>query len=233
MKKSTKIACFAFAGAMLATMPLALVGCGDSATHVSDAEALADAVAKGGSVVLDSDITLTEPIQISKNVVLDLNGKNVTETMTYTEDENSVLSCFYINDGGNLTVKGAGTITSDDLYIFDLVGSSKDTDAKVTIENGTYQSDCSIVQVVFGKAYVKGGVYSIENEASYGATYLLNKIDDNVDVTVIEVTGGTFTAFNPKNNAAEGAGTNFVAEGYTVEETQNDAGEKVYTVKKA
>ncbi|MBO6254847.1 MAG: hypothetical protein J6O49_14570, partial [Bacteroidaceae bacterium] len=47
----------------------------------------------------------------------------------------------------------------------------------------------------------------------------------------IVVTGGKFYDFNPADNSAEGEHTNFVAEGYHVEVSQ-DGDSTVYTVKK-
>uniref|UniRef100_UPI0040579AC0 pectate lyase-like adhesive domain-containing protein n=1 Tax=Alistipes sp. TaxID=1872444 RepID=UPI0040579AC0 len=48
-----------------------------------------------------------------------------------------------------------------------------------------------------------------------------NKQDRDRSTTTILIYGGTFKNFNPANNAAEGANTNFVAEGYTVAELES------------
>lgn len=60
--------------------------------------------------------------------------------------------------------------------------------------------------------------------------FTLNCLDANYrdGTATIEVTGGTFNKFDPANNLAEGAGTNFCAAGYTTEQK----GDK-YTVVKA
>ena len=61
-----------------------------------------------------------------------------------------------------------------------------------------------------------------------GKTYLLNCKDDayQAGTAKMEVTGGTFYGFDPANNTAEGANTNFVKVGYA--STANDDGS--YTV---
>ena len=59
-----------------------------------------------------------------------------------------------------------------------------------------------------------------------------NCIDENYKngTADIIVKGGTFVNFDPSDNAAEGAGTNFVAKGYkVVSETQSN-GDIWYTV---
>ena len=60
--------------------------------------------------------------------------------------------------------------------------------------------------------------------------FVLNKKDADRATTVISVTGGTFGAFNPADNAAETSGTNFVAEGYQSKETE--AGSNIWVVTK-
>ena len=69
--------------------------------------------------------------------------------------------------------------------------------------------------------YVNGGSFPNENNSAF----VLNKKDADRATTVIEVRGGEFTNFNPADNKAEGPNTNFVADGYTVQENGN-----VYTV---
>ena len=61
---------------------------------------------------------------------------------------------------------------------------------------------------------------------------MLNCYDANYKngTAKIIVKGGTFVNFNPANNAAEGAGTNFVAEGYSVIKETQANGDVWYTV---
>ena len=70
-----------------------------------------------------------------------------------------------------------------------------------------------------------GGTFAVEpySNPDYGYKFLLNCIDANYKngTAKIIVKGGTFVNFDPSNNAAEGEGTNFVAEGYKVVSEQN------------
>ena len=61
--------------------------------------------------------------------------------------------------------------------------------------------------------------------------YTLNCIDENYKKGADSiVTGGTFVNFDPSNNQAEGPGTNFVADGYTVVSETKENGDIWYTV---
>ena len=68
--------------------------------------------------------------------------------------------------------------------------------------------------------------------APYGYNFLLNCLDGAYkDGTAnIVVTGGTFVNFDPSNNTAEGAGTDFVADGYRVVSEEKENGDIWYTV---
>ena len=63
---------------------------------------------------------------------------------------------------------------------------------------------------------------------------MLNCLDSNYrsGTASITVYGGSYVGFNPSDNAAEGNGTNFVADGYTVTSVENGDGDghTVYTV---
>ena len=168
-------------------------------------------------------------LTIKKDVTLELNG--YTMTIPGELESSSNWAAFYIN-AGTLTVKDSsanktGAIVSPDktkgdysylggTYLFHLAGGN------LIIENGTYYAGCTVANVQKGTATVKGGSFSVyPDNGTNDSRYLLNCIDANYkDGTAkIVVTGGTFTDFNPQNNAAEGAGTSFVdADKYTVTE---------------
>ena len=90
--------------------------------------------------------------------------------------------------------------------------------ANLVINGGTYYGGGTAVQVQKGTVTINGGHFAVEpfSDASYGYNFLLNCIDSAYkDGTAkIIVKGGTFVNFNPANCKAEGAGTNFVADGY-------------------
>ena len=62
--------------------------------------------------------------------------------------------------------------------------------------------------------------------------YLINCVDASYKngTAFIEIRGGTFVNVDPSNNAAEGEGTNFVADGYTVISEEQTNGDTWYTV---
>lgn len=168
-------------------------------------------------------------LTIKKDVTLELNGYTMTIPGELESSDN--WAAFYIN-AGTLTVKDSsanktGAIVSPDktksgysylggTYLFHLAGGN------LIIENGTYYAGCTVANVQEGTATVKGGSFSVyPDNGTNDSRYLLNCIDASYkDGTAkIVVTGGTFTDFNPQNNAAEGAGTSFVdADKYTVTE---------------
>lgn len=65
---------------------------------------------------------------------------------------------------------------------------------------------------------IYGGVFECDGDA----TYLINCKDEYRSKCAIKIMGGIFVGFNPADNTAEGAHTNFVAPGYkSVETTYN------------
>ena len=92
--------------------------------------------------------------------------------------------------------------------------------ATLTINGGYYYGGGTAVQVQKGTLTITGGHFAVEPYSNpvYGNEYLLNCIDSAYkDGTAkIIVKGGTFVNCDPSNNTAEGAGTNFVADGYKV-----------------
>ena len=206
---------------------------------------------KGGNlVILDNDIaydstTVTNiDSTLARNMLygtatLDLSGHDIT----FNSDEgNSNFSLFYIGRRGNLTVKGNGTVdayASTGGYCFYVYGTSVGSNvypAVLTIESGTYIGTPSAVQVgAYGTAYIKGGFFDCRPAGTVDEDryrYTLNCLDAayNNGTAKIIVTGGTFVNFNPANNQAEGAGTNFVAEGYKVISEDQSNGDVWYTV---
>ena len=173
------------------------------------------AAAKSGDV---KTIVLHAPVVITEDTTLDLTGLTV--------DGNGVYPAFRIQNGANVTVKG-GTVTNGD-YVFVLGASDGSSAGNLTIESGSYTGTTTVASVTKGTLTIEGGEFKTA-DGEYGATYLLNCIDANYKdgSASIIVKGGRFYGFNPENNAAEGAGTNFVAEGY-ISEADGDS----YTVRK-
>jgi hypothetical protein len=145
------------------------------------------------------------------DTVLDLNGHTLKN-----KKENTATDVIVVAEGATLTINGEGTIeavTGNDGYAVISEGT-------VVINGGTFKAGVDANReanaVVYarknGKVYVNGGNFPNE----YNSTFVLNKKDADRATTTIEVRGGKFYNFNPANNAAEGEGTNFCAEGKTV-----------------
>ena len=184
--------------------------------NVKDEASLRALFATGGEAKLAADLVLDESmvVKAGKEVVLDLNGKTVSNTADLWNESIASWSLLSVR-GGSLTIKGAGTLQAkeNDCFAVDVQDGGT-----VVIEDGTYVGNVHAVYVYEGTAEIKGGKYSIQQLSSnpdpYG--YVLNCYDKNREngIAKITVTGGEFVKFNPADCAAEGAHTNFLADGY-------------------
>ena len=200
--------------------------------NVKNEASLRALFATGGEATLAADLDLGETVSVAagKEVTLDLNGKtikNSTDLWDSPTKEANNWSLFSVK-GGSLTIKGAGTLQAkeNDCYAVDVQDGGQ-----VTIEDGTYVGNIHAVYVYEGTAEIKGGHYSVQQtypdaEKAYG--FVLNCYDANRKngTAKIMVSGGEFEKFNPADCAAEGAHTNFLAEGYMSVEAE----EGVWTV---
>ena len=199
--------------------------------NVKNEASLRALFATGGEATLAADLDLGETVSVAagKEVTLDLNGKtikNSTDLWDSPTKEANNWSLFSVK-GGSLTIKGAGTLQAkeNDCYAVDVQDGGQ-----VVIEDGTYVGNVHAVYVFEGTAEIKGGKYSIQQPSGlpspYG--YVLNCYDANRKngTAKIMVSGGEFVKFNPADCAAEGAHTNFLADGYMSVEAE----EGVWTV---
>jgi len=175
---------------------------------------LADIVVKGKlfyanyyemTLEVEDDFEIDDPVVIDYPMTIDLGGHTLTSTAT---------PVFRITNGADVTVKN-GAIENTASYCFILGASDGSSAGNLTIESGTYHGSTSVASVTKGTLTIEGGQFSVDPYQEH-YDYLLNCIDANYKdgSAKIEVKGGTFQNFDPANNAAEGAGTNFVAEGY-------------------
>ena len=200
--------------------------------NVKNEASLKALFATGGEATLAADLDLGETVSVAagKEVTLDLNGKtikNSTDLWDSPTKESNNWSLFSVK-GGSLTIKGAGILQAkeNDCYAVDVQDGGQ-----VTIEDGTYVGNIHAVYVYEGTAEIKGGHYSVQQtypdaEKAYG--FVLNCYDANRKngTAKIMVSGGEFEKFNPADCAAEGAHTNFLADGYMSVEAE----EGVWTV---
>ena len=179
---------------------------------------------------LDPDASL-----IIKNAVVTLNatGKTIANTQDIYNAGTYDWSMISVRNLGYLTITG-GTFAAkeNDCFVIDVRDGGY-----LTIEDGKFTGNEDAIYVEKGTAIIEGGFFDIQQkhtgstlEAQYKT--LLNCQDANYNTgrAKIIVKGGTFVNFNPSNNLAEGANTNFVAPGYKViSETQSN-GDIWYTV---
>lgn len=169
------------------------------------------AAATGGEFTLTEDITLTEPLVIQSSLVLNLNGHALKGGIAYADGVTGTeISAITVDKGATLTIEGEGAIQGTEYGVYAKNGN-------VVVKGGNISAGTSAVQVNVGTANIEGGVFS---NTDSDKRYVINCIDTNWKngTAKVNITGGTFHNFNPADNAAEGAGTDFVADGYkTVE----------------
>lgn len=190
-------------------------------------ETLADAIrlaAKGKTITLLTDVEQNTQLTINKNITLDLNGKTIKNTQDIWGDKaNAILS---ITNGAKVTITGDGTIDAkeNDCYTINVVKGD------LTIENGTFYGNVSVVQVEEGTLSVKGGTFDLHQKWEGSSKYLFNCIDDAYasGSANVAISGGTFVGFDP-SASPEGEGTSYLAPGYAP--TDNGGGK--YGVKLA
>ena len=211
----------------------------DAEYPVVDANELKTALAAGGVVAIDKDITadatktaVADRITVNAPTNLNLDAKfivpgeleptdnwaglYITADTVFNATENGGIQCLDKANGE------CGTY----------VAHIKDG-ANVTVNGGTYYGGGTIFNVQLGTLTINGGHFEVTSfGAPYNYDFMLNCVDANYrnGTAKIIVKGGTFVNFDPSNNAAEGAGTNFVADGYTVVSETQSNGDIWYTV---
>lgn len=209
----------------------------------------------GDTITLLADVT--ESVNYGGNspridgfeLTIDVNG----HTWTGAAGNNYALRVDY----GIVTVKdsvGGGGVHYSDNYAFMVSHLAGDYKSRLVLESGTFTGKTSVVQVGLpagsganykyygGELVVNGGTFNtVADEGEVydengNFRYTLNILDYNESAyaggqyspSSITVLGGSFDHFDPMNNAAEGTGTDFTADGYV----SVDNGDGTFTVKK-
>ena len=198
-------------------------------------------IGNNGTVKLAEDVSVSRVVAgviASNKATLNLNGKKCSVSGV------SPYGAFLLRGTQELTIKGNGTLentakdatliwTSAEGVVVNLGGT----------KNTLYQADNSAGEVIYcekGIINITGGVYRNLNE---NKNFLLNCKDANYKAGTANIivsstsktSGPMFYDFNPADNASEGAGTSFVAEGCTVNSsvvTEEDGEHTIYTVVK-
>ena len=187
-------------------------------------ETLADAIrlaTKGKTITLLTDVEQNTQLTINKNITLDLNGKTIKNTQDiWGDNANAILS---ITNGAKVTITGNGTIDAkeNDCYTINVVKGD------LTIENGIFYGNVSVVQVQEGTLSVKGGTFDLHQKWEGSSKYLFNCIDDAYakGSANVAISGGTFVGFDP-SASPEGEGSSYLAPGYA----PTDNGDGTYGV---
>ena len=212
---------------------------------VIDEAGLRDALKAGGNVSVEADFTTDETktsasdrTTIKVPTTINLNG---TITVPGSLEASNNWAALYISADTTINAGNGGGIYCANKtdasasyaggpFVANVVNGST-----VTVNGGTYYGGCTTFQVEKGTLIVNGGFFSVYPDIDTNDyRYVLNCIDAsyNNGTAKIIVKGGTFVNFDPSNNAAEGAGTNFVAEGYSVIKETQANGDVWYTVVK-
>lgn len=186
---------------------------------------------KYGTVKLTEEVNggrVGSGVLASNKVTLNLNSHNMTLN-------GGTVGGILTRGSQELTITGKGTIENTAANPVIWCASEKSV-INLTGRTTTYVSNNPDGECI----YCELGVINISNGTfkGGGSNFTLNCKDANykAGTAKIVVTGGKFYDFDPANNAAEGAGTSFVAEGYvSVPSTVTEDGVEhtIYTVKKA
>ena len=195
----------------------------ENATYpVVNVTELKEALTTGGVVAVTKDIqtnniedTAAARIVISQPTTLNLEKKIITPD---NMGNNGTNFCALIVDAD--TTINAGENGGIDTGINGGYGINVRNGATLTINGGYYYGGGTAVQVQEGTLIINGGTFACEpySNPTYGYNFLINCLDSaykNGTAKVI-INGGTFVNFDPSNCTAEGAHTNFVADGYKV-----------------
>ena len=184
---------------------------------------LADAVAAaqdGQTVRLLADVEQNTQLTINKSITLDLNGKTIRNTEDIWGDTaNAILS---ITSGAKVTITGNGIMDAkeNDCYTINVAKGD------LTIENGTFYGNVSVVQVQEGTLSVKGGTFDLHQKWEGSSKYLINCIDKAyVDGSAnVAISGGTFVDFDPNvspEQKVDGKTPSFAAPGVGITKNEN------------
>ena len=177
----------------------------------STLEAAYETAQDGETIVLLQNVKLDAPLHVSKNIVFDLNGKNISSTTDVFEVA-----------GGALTIIGDGEVHAATTNGEPYCAVWAYGDAVVNIYGGTYKigyPDGDYNDLIYAKEKAVINIYggTFYNSGRENA-FVLNLKDQDCSTADINVYGGSYEKFNPANNESEGPNTNFVVEGKTVEQ---------------
>ena len=207
----------------------------DATYPAANADELKSALTAGGIVNVATDLptnniddSVDARMVIKAPTTLNLDKKIISPD---NMGNNNTNFCALIVDAD--TTINAGENGGIDTGVNGGYGINVRNGATLTINGGSYYGGGTAVQVQKGTLIINGGTFACEPfSGSYGYNFLINCIDSAYKngTAKVEIKGGTFVNFNPANCQAEGAGTNFVADGYKVVPATQTNGDIWYTV---
>lgn len=197
-------------------------------TKVATTEELTAALEQGGIITLTDDVVIgSASLNVSKNTVLNLNGKTISNTADFYDGNSENSALIYVSGEDTTLIIDGGVIDAK------APESGKDGNYAVTVNDGATViinggvfkgGDTSAVYVRMGTANIYGGEFYIKKtwgDEMGGYKFLLNCNDDAFkDGTArINVYGGTFYDFDPRAEVETTEPYNYLAEGCGVEVT--------------
>ena len=177
------------------------------------------AATKGDTVKLLTDVhtdgtdSYGACLTIRVPITLDLNEHTIYSPDNMGDNKTNIAALHVIADTTLKATTGGIDTGKNGGYAIDVYKKG----AKLTIDGGKYYGGATAVQVEKGELTIKDGYFDAEAATDpYGYDFIINCIDKaykDRDAKVA-IQGGYFAHFDPANNKAEGAGTNFVADGY-------------------
>lgn len=185
-------------------------------------EAIAKAEA-GQTVTLIADVNTPETTYVvSKNLTIDLNGKTVTgygyDGVFQIDGKDAKV---LIKNGNVVAVEQSGTAGKYAMAVWACAENCVVTLEDLTVTQDITHTDDKQMDMIYtskGTIIINSGSFTSGTPA-----WTLNCKDAAFKdgSAKIIVNGGTFTGFDPCNNAAEGKGTSFVAEGVGIDYDEN------------
>lgn len=202
-------------------------------TRLADGTVWYDVLANGSAFTLKTDMNPANTIISNGKLTIDAKDKEIANTVDLWQaaDDNEWSLVSARGTDGEVTVKSGSFLAKEnDCYAVDVQDG-----ATVVIEGGTFAGNIHAVYVYEGKAIIKGGFFSVQQpypKTGLEYEFVINCYDGNREngTASVEIMGGTYVNFNPADNTAEGAHTNFVADGYTVVSETQANGDVWYTV---
>ena len=156
-------------------------------------EAAVAAANAGDTVKLLADVIQNTMLTINTDITLDLNGKKIYNTEDIWSDTNQTYELISVE--AKVTITGNGSIEAkeNDCYTINV------KNGELTIENGKFVGNVSVVQVEKGTLTINGGEFKLLQKWEGSSKYLINCIDKNYEdnSAVVDIRGGKFVDFDP------------------------------------